>query len=477
MNILNNFSILLLCIITGCDKNSYIDYSSFNIKPEIISSQEKQGFIITDTCSPFYTPSNFKKLKNSSRSLINSNWLSNPHYLEDINNLIYQFNQTHITDSDIFVKSLNNSASIYKNNMIEVNVLKRKLQVDINHKLNYYQQAIESINTRLSIMQMDEKQHIKNIETIRNSIKEKQLYYAKLRRTLTEELRKLQLNNSLIFNLISDIKFKYRVHNTLNCSKYLGSYQQITFSSPYACVYYNNEELIAKVPAKYQQQVSNIFDKHVPNLWATMLQLNGYFSSNYNKQISDSYLQKDLVIANNNLAIKRMINAELQPCNAIDIQQINLKKLNIAMTNDINKDLLDDNNEINISTPAFYDELSPLLTSGKIKDPIINFSLLYNNKILIRNFTNQYATKILNEYPKSLTFAIADNGSFILPKIREKRYKIVIDVKESYSVIYNGHHALVPPTTFTQNTPNTTSVKYNLNQVISQQLFKQWFIS
>ncbi|PSW59488.1 hypothetical protein C0W54_19970 [Photobacterium kishitanii] len=475
MNILSNFSLLLLCIITGCDKDSHIDYSSFNIKPEIISSQEQQGFIITDTCSPFNIPLDFTNLKNSSRTLINSDWLSNPHYLEDINNLIYLFNQAHISDSDVFINSLNNSALIYKNNMIEVNSLKRKLQTDINNKLNYYQQAIASITTRLSIMKMDEKQHIENVAMIKSAIKEKQNYYTKLRRNLTDDLSKLQLNDSLIFDLISEIKFKYKAHSTVNCSKYLGSYQQVTFPSTHACIYYNNAELIAKVPTKYQQQVNTIFDKHVPNLWNTMLQLNGYFASNYNKQVFDSYLQKDLVIATNNLAIKRTLNDEKQPCNTIDTQLKTLEKLNAAMTNDINKLLLDDNNEINISSPDFYTKLTPLLINGKVKDPIINFSLLYNNRVLIKNFTKEYATKILNEYPKSLTFVVADNGTFTLPKIRAKHYKVVIDIKENCSIVYDGRNILVPPTAFTKNTPHTTSVKYNLDQIISQQLFNQWF--
>ncbi len=58
--------------------------------------------------------------------------------------------------------------------------------------------------------------------------------------------------------------------------------------------------------------------------------------------------------------------------------------------------------------PEFYTKLTPLLINGKVKDPIINFSLLYNNRVLIKNFTKEYATKILNEYPKSLTFVVAD---------------------------------------------------------------------
>ncbi|OBU27258.1 hypothetical protein AYY22_03185 [Photobacterium kishitanii] len=145
------------------------------------------------------------------------------------------------------------------------------------------------------------------------------------------------------------------------------------------------------------------------------------------------------------------------------------------MTNNINKSLLDNNNEINISSPDFYTKLTPLLINGKVKDPIINFSLLYNNRVLIKKFTNEYATKILNEYPKSLTFVVADNGTFTLPKIRAKHYKVVIDINENYSIVYDGRNVLAPPTAFTKNTPNTTAIKYNLNQIISQQLFNQWF--
>ncbi len=52
------------------------------------------------------------------------------------------------------------------------------------------------------------------------------------------------------------------------------------------------------------------------------------------------------------------------------------------MTNDINKLLLDDNNEIrHLITLNFYTELTPLLINGKVKDPIINFSLFYNNRV------------------------------------------------------------------------------------------------
>ena len=146
------------------------------------------------------------------------------------------------------------------------------------------------------------------------------------------------------------------------------------------------------------------------------------------------------------------------------------------MAANINKNLLDKDNMIDISSTAFYDQLLPLL-SNNIKDPTLNFSLLYNNKSLIKKFTQEYAIKILNEYPKKLTFRVADNGKFTLPKIRENRYKIVIDVKESYSVIYNNDNILTLPTDLRRNTPNTIAMGYNLNQVISQKLFKQWYNS
>ncbi|WP_146107028.1 hypothetical protein [Photobacterium aquimaris] len=477
MNIFSSFSLIFLCIITGCDDYNHIDYSSFNIDPEIITSKEQQGFIITDTYSPFKVPPDFTNLKNSSQLLINSNWLSNPHYLEDIYHLIYQFNQTHIDNSNIFVQSLYNSALIYKRNMIEVNILKRQLQTDINNKLHYYQQEITLINTRLSIMDMNEEQHIENVAMIKNTIKEKQQYYAKLRRELKKELHAIKLNNDLIFTLISDLKFKYKAHNTINCSTYLGDYKKLNLVSPYACIYYNRDELITKVPVNHQKQINAIFDYYAPKLWHTMVELNGHFEPNYDKQVYDSYLQKDLAIANNNLAERRLMNTKPLPCDAIGLEIKQLKKLNLEMNADINRALLDDNNQINILTPSFYSKLAPLFTNGKIKDPIINFSLLCENKNLIEKFTHKYAEKILNEYPKSLTFHIENNGTFTLPKIRAKHYKIVLNVNKDYSVIYNGHRVLTPPTDFTQTTPNTTTVQYDLNQLISQQLFEKWIDS
>ncbi|OBU16405.1 hypothetical protein AYY19_04405 [Photobacterium aquimaris] len=477
MNIFSSVSLIFLCIVTGCDNYNHIDYSSFNIDPKIITSQDQQGFIITDTYSPFTIPSDFANLKNASQSLINSNWLSNPHYLEDIYHLIYQFNQTHIDDSTIFVQSLYNSALIYKKNMIEVNMLKRQLQDDVNNKLNYYQQEIALINTRLSIMKMTEEQHIENIAMIKNTIKEKQQYYTKLRRELKEELHAIQLNNDLIFILISDIKFKYNAHNTINCSTYLGDYKKLNLVSPYACIYYNHDELITKVPVNNQQQINVIFEHYVPKLWHTMVELNGHFEPSYGKQVFNSYLQKDLVIANNNLAEKRLMSTKPRPYDAIGLEIKRLMKLNFEMNTNINKALLDDNNHINISTPTFYSKLAPLFSNGKIRDPIINFSLLCKNNSLIEKFTQKYAVKILNEYPKSLTFQIEKNGTFTLPKIRAKHYKIVLNVNENYSVIYNGRRVLTPPTDFTQASPNTTTVQYNLNRLINQQLFEKWIDS
>ncbi len=102
------------------------------------------------------------------------------------------------------------------------------------------------------------------------------------------------------------------------------------------------------------------------------------------------------------MAIKRTLNNEKQPCNTIDTQLKTLERLNAAMTNDINKLLLDDNNEINISSiPEFYTKLTPLLINGKVKDPIINFSLLYNNRVLIKKLHKRirhkkYLTNILS---------------------------------------------------------------------------------
>lgn len=474
MNIFSNVSLIVLCIVTGCDDYNHIDYSSFNIDPEIITSQEQQGFIITDTYSPFTIPSDFSNLKNASQSLINSNWLSNPHYLEEIDHLIYQFNQTHIDDSNIFVQSLYNSALIYKRNMIEVNILKRQLQDDINNKLNYYRQEIASINARLSIMEMTEEQHIENIAMIKSTIKEKQQYYTKLRRELKEELRAIQLNNDLIFTLISELKFKYKAHDTINCSTYLGDYKKINLVSPYACIYYNHDELITKVPVNHQQQINVIFEHYVPKLWHTMVELNGHFEPNYGKQVFNSYLQKDLINANNNLAERRLMSKKTRPCDAISLEIKQLRKLNFEMNTAINRFLLDDNNQINISTPTFYSKLAPLFSNGKIKDPIINFALLCKNKNVIEKFTQQYAEKILQEYPKELTFNIEENGTFTLPKIRAKHYKIVLNVNKNYSVIYNGRRVLTPPTDFNQATPNTTTVHYNLNQLVNQQLFKKW---
>ncbi|MEC6882113.1 hypothetical protein [Photobacterium piscicola] len=476
MNILRNFFIML-CMVAGCDKESHIDYSSFNIQPEVIPDQKQQGFIITNKCSPFKTPLDFKNLEYTSKALINSNWLSNPHYLEDINHLIYQFNQTHIKNANIFIQALNNSALIYKKNMIEVNIIKRKLQADIDAKLMYYQQELASINSHLEIIKKDEKQHLNEIKTIKNKIQEKQKYYIKLRRSLKHELQTILLDDDLTFDLISNIKFKYKTDKTLHCSKYLGEYQQITFTSPDTCIYYNKEELINKIPQQYQSQVNIVMNTYVPKLWKTMVLLNGYFESTYNKQVFDHYLQKDLMIANNNLAIKRTINMGRQSQHAIDNYVEQYNKLTMAMANNIDKTLLDDQNKVNISSMAFYEKLSPLRLGNKIKDPIVNFAILYNNKALVTKLTQEYATKILNEYPKELTFSIANNGNFILPKIRENNYKIIIDVKKSYSVIYNGHNTLTPPKDFSQQTPNTTSMGYNLNQIISQQLFKQWYNS
>ncbi len=477
MNISRNFFIIMLCMVAGCDKESHIDYSSFNIQPEVIPDQKQQGFIITNKCSPFKTPLDFKNLEYASKSLIRSNWLSNPHYLEDINNLIYQFNQTHIENAAIFIQALNNSALIYKKNMIEVNIIKRKLQTEINSKLMYYQHELASVNTRLETVKKDEKQHLKEISIIKNKIKEKQKYYIKLRRSLKNDLEAILLDDVLTLDLVSNINFKYKKDKTLHCSKYLGEYRQITFTSPDVCVYYNKEELLNKIPQKYQSKINVIMNTYVPELWKTMVGLNGYFEANYNKQVFDHYLQKDLMVANNNLAIKRTINMGKQSQHTIDnyIQQYN--KLTIAMENNIDRALLDEQNQINISSKAFYQKLSPLLLSNKIKDPIVNFLILYNNKGLVTKLTQEYATKILNEYPKELTFNIASNGNFILPQIRGNNYKIAIDVKKSYSVIYNGHNVPAPPKDFSQKTPNTTSMGYNLNQIISQQLFKQWYNS
>lgn len=476
MNILRNFMFLLLCFITGCDKESYIDYSSFNIKPEIIPYQKQQGFIITNNYSPFKIPSEFNNLEYAAKKLVSSNWLSNPHYLEDINHLIYLFNQTHIKNSDVFIQALNNSALIYKKNMIEVNIIKRKLQADITQKLNHYQQQLTLINTQLEIMQINEKKQIKHISNIKNTIKEKQQYYTKLRRSLKRDLQAILLDNDLTFDLISDIKFKYRIDKTLHCSKYLDIYQKIKSTSPYACIYYNKEELINKIPKEKQHKIAVIIDTYIPKLWKTMVQLNGYFEYDYNKQVFNNYLQKDLMVANNNLAIKRTFKTEQQVQYSIEKLINKSKQLNIAMAANINKNLLDKDNMIDISSTAFYDQLLPLL-SNNIKDPTLNFSLLYNNKSLIKKFTQEYAIKILNEYPKKLTFSVADNGKFTLPKIRENRYKIVIDVKESYSVIYNNDNILTLPTDLRRNTPNTIAMGYNLNQVISQKLFKQWYNS
>lgn len=476
MNILRNFFILLpiMATLTGCDKENHIDYSSFNIKPEIILFQKHQGFIITDTISPFNIPLEFKQLKNASKSLINSNWLANPSYLEDINHLIYDFNQTHIKESNLFIQALNNSALIYKHNMIEVNNLKRNLQKDINHKLDYYQQEITSINTTLAIIEMPEIQHLKNIALIKTNIQKKQQYYVQLRRLLRNSLHSITLSNDLIADLISDINFKYKRKNTLYCSQYLGDYQQVTLSLPHACVYYNQDQLITKVPDIQQQQVKNILNQYVPQLWTTMVQLNGYFESDYNEQVFDNYLHKNLIIANNNLTTKRSLNAEWQGNYAIEKQVNKLKQLNIALSKNMNNHLLDEHKNINISTTEFYKKLSPLLTSGDVKDPISPFSQLYNNKIVIEKFSHEYATKILNTYPKELTFDITNNGTFTLPKIHANHYKIVIDVKENYSVIYNSCDISMLPKNLTRHTPNTSLIKYNLNQIISQQLFNQW---
>ncbi|PTB31125.1 hypothetical protein DAT36_18525 [Photobacterium phosphoreum] len=238
-------------MVSGCDNESHIDYSSFNITPEIIPHQKQQGFIITDTYSPFNTPLEFKNLEYSTKALINSNWLSNPHYLEDINNLIYQFNQIDIKSSAIFIQALNNSALIYKTNMIEVNILKRALQKDVNQKLNYYQQELASINTHLEIIKKDEKQHIEKINTLKIKIKEKQQHYTKLRRSLKSDLETILLNNDLVFNLISNINFKYKKDKALYCSKYLDVYQNINVISSNDCIYYNKEELISKIPKQY----------------------------------------------------------------------------------------------------------------------------------------------------------------------------------------------------------------------------------
>ena len=360
--------------------------------------------------------------------------------------------------------------------MIEVNIIKRKLQADISQKLNYYQQQLTLINTQLEIMQINEKKQIKHISNIKNTIKEKQQYYTKLRRSLKRDLQAILLDNDLTFDLISDIKFKYRIDKTLHCSKYLDIYQKIKSTSPYACIYYNKEELINKIPKEKQHKIAVIIDTYIPKLWKIMVQLNGYFEYDYNKQVFDNYLQKDLMVANNNLAIKRTFKTEQQVQYSIEKLINKSKQLNIAMAANINKNLLDKDNMIDISSTAFYDQLLPLL-SNNIKDPTLNFSLLYNNKSLIKKFTQEYAIKILNEYPKKLTFSVADNGKFILPKIRENRYKIVIDVKESYSVIYNNDNILTLPTDLRRNTPNTIAMGYNLNQVISQKLFKQWYNS
>lgn len=476
MNTLRNFMLLILCLIIGCDKKSHIDYSSFNIKPEIIPHQKQQGFIITKNCSPFKIPSQFNNLEYTAKKLINSHWLSNPNYLEDINHLIYLFNQTHIQKADVFIQALNNSALIYKKNMTTVNITKIKLQADINQKLNYYQQELMAIDTYLDIIKTDEKQYIENISCIKKEIKEKQQYYTKLRRSLKNDLQNMSLNDTLIFDIISEIKFKYRIDKTLHCSKYLDIYENIKLISPHSCIYYNKEELISKIPKEYQYNATIIFNKYIPELWKTMVQLNGYFEPNYNKQVFDKYLQKDLMIANNNLNIKRTIKKEQSSQYLIEKLIDKNKQLNKQMADDINKELLDENNLIDISSSAFYEEITPLLNKN-IKNPIMNFALLYNNKSLINSFTQEYATKILNEYPKELTFSIADNGSFTLPKIRGNHYKIVIDVKESYSVIYNSYNILTPPTDLRQNSPNTTSMEYNLNQIISQKLFRLWYNS
>ena len=464
-------------MVSGCDNKSNIDYSSFNITPEIIPSQKQQGFIITDAYSPFNTPLEFKNLECTAKSLINSNWLSNPHYLEDINNLIYQFNQINIKSSDVFIQSLNNSALIYNRNMIEVNILKRKLQTDIDKKLSDYQQKLASIDTHLDIIKKDEKQHVEKINTIKTKIKEQQQYYANLRRSLKNDLHTILRDNDLVFDLISNIKFKYKEDKTLHCSKYFDIYQKINLTSSHNCIYYNKEELINKTPKQYHHQVSLVFNKYIPELWKTMVTLNGYFDLNYNKQVFDDYLQKDLMTANNNLAIKRTIKSQQNSQHAIEEYVNKSKQLHLKMDLNADKSLLDDNNIIDISSTEFHKKLSRLLTNRSIKNPIVNFSLLFNNKNLVENFTHEYATKILNEYPKKLSFNIKNNGDFILPKINANHYKIVIDVKKSYSVIYNSCSILTPPTDLTQKTPNTTAIEHNLNQIISQQLFKQWFNS
>ncbi|KJG12135.1 hypothetical protein UB38_17305 [Photobacterium iliopiscarium] len=124
-----------------------------------------------------------------------------------------------------------------------------------------------------------------------------------------------------------------------------------------------------------------------------MVQLNGYFESNYNKQVFDSYLQKDLMIANNNLAIKRTMTVEHQSQYAINEHINKYNKLTMEMATSINKALLDEHNKVNVSSMAFYEYLSPLLLHDKIKDPIVNFSLLYNNKPLIKKTNSRICNK------------------------------------------------------------------------------------
>ena len=106
--------------------------------------------------------------------------------------------------------------------MVEVNIIKRKLQAETNKKIKYYQQKLSSIDTYLKITRTDEKQQVNEISNIKNKIKEKQKHYINIRRSLRNDLNAILLNNDLTFDLISDINFTYRIDKSLHCSKYLG---------------------------------------------------------------------------------------------------------------------------------------------------------------------------------------------------------------------------------------------------------------
>jgi hypothetical protein len=416
------FLLSTIYMLVSCNSDSRLDLSSFDIDSPENKIEAINGFIVTNDHNPLDVPEAFLKIQSLSVALTNQNWLENPNFIIQINDLKQLLKSTDIVEANTYITALEVAQKLYLKNMIPVRSQARLMQQDFDNTLNEYDQAIHALTREVMLLETPEKTYKSNIKYLTNDIKQATKEYSQLCHEFNASLTHIINKDTTSTSELYYLKFSFIEGPHTLCSRYKGM-NELLSEVLENCVYINKEEILSGFNKKDRIEVSNIIDNYAPQLWHKMTSLNGFFDTNNNIQYFKKNLRQQLSRARKDLRDRKNIQSTDVGI-LIENYQTQIFLLKNQRQKMIDNPLLTHNQKIDINQPSFVKYIHQLQTD--IIDPIESFSMKIQNPNLSNAFIRAYAEKSIKCYPAELMFAVSHTGSFSLP-FSYKAQKIVFD--------------------------------------------------